>query len=45
MAVTKKSLTENSPAGKTPKTKSEQAPATAAVAPSKMKTTMIRTIN
>jgi len=38
MAVSKKSLIDNTPAAKTPKTKSEKTPA-APVAPSKMKTT------
>ncbi len=45
MAVSKKSLTENAPAAKTTPTKSEKAPATNGVAPTKMKTTFVRTIN
>ncbi len=45
MAVTKKSLTESNTPAKTTPTKSQKAPVTTPVSPSKMKTTMIRTIN
>lgn len=44
MAVNKKSLAENRPAAKTPKTKSPKSPA-ATPAASNMKTTFVRTIN
>jgi len=40
MAVTKKSLIDNSPSAKTPKTKSEKPSPATPVAPSKMKTTV-----
>jgi len=42
MAVTKKSVTDSTPAAKTPKTKAEKASATTPAAPSKMKTAFVK---